>query len=124
VLERDRRDEVGPAATIPLAWGPPIDLPPEKTTTSAPSATNRRRFDRGGSSAAASTITGTPRAWAISQTSGRGTVPGVSRIGQATAAVRSVIAASICQPKVPPAPGWPRYPTSTIRTPTARIAWS
>ena len=57
---------------MPETWGPQMALPPLKTTRSAPSAMKRLRLAAGGSCPAASTMTGTPAAWATSTTSASG----------------------------------------------------
>ena len=60
---------------IPDDWGPITPLPPLKLTMSAPARMNLVRLSAGGSIAAASTMTGTPRAWAISTTVSSGSAP-------------------------------------------------
>ena len=105
VLERDRGDQVGPAgqdaaglrAADRLAAGEDDQIGPFGDEAAQIRA--RRQLGRGVDDHRQAV------ACAISATTGSGTQPGVSRIGQATAAVRSVIAASICQGIVPPAPG-------------------
>ena len=78
------------------------------------------RFSRGGSMDAASTMTGTPRRWAIATTSASVRTPGglvKGEIRYATAAVRSVIASSSSKGCVRRA-----RPISTSTPPATRYA--
>ena len=50
----------------PVFWGPRMPLPPLRITRSAPISVQRRRCPTGGRVDAASTIRGSPWAWAIS----------------------------------------------------------
>ena len=104
---------------MPLSLGPQMALPPLKMTRSAPSFKNARRLETGGSSAAASTITGTPCAWARAATSLSSAVGCGSSAMCSTAAVCSLRAASISASAVSCG-----LPTSTIRAPAMRTAWS
>ena len=70
-LRRQASTMSGFARTRPVVCGPRMPFPPLKTTTSAPVAVSPFKFRSGGTSAAASTMTGTFLAWAISRTSGR-----------------------------------------------------
>src|SRR3954452_9829996 len=107
-------------ARMPDDCGPIRPLPPLNVTRSAPSAMNFVRLLVGGSIAAASTSTGTPASWAISQVwaSDNAPCPAHGDIRYMTSAVRSLMADLSWYGSAEPP-----YPTSTIVAPAGRTLW-